>query len=634
MKLDLDAIDWSQVYDAYGPAKKVPQYIRSLTAPKAKVRRKALEDLTNAINHQGQVTPAAVEAAPFLVAAALEPATPDKGPLLALLADLAVGGNHIGSLISGYEVRTGPFAEGPDEHPLKILYRHIAAGADGYRSLLETGDTPARIAAPLVLAFLSDQAEGSIAPIRRRIEIEQDEKARASAVLCLGYLARYLKTDEDEPRLRKIFAETEGLVRLAAGIALMEIGPAQVGPEVEAALLDGFSQHKEPVPDFFWCEGELDNFLASTLCCIGEQKRDLALLRKLLDLTAGLPTQATAGRDLLHAAFAEDGDEPRAAPRRPSELRDEQREALREVLERGLWPRLQRTLAAHGIPRDEAPLRRFLGLEPAGPLDREVAGEPLWRLGVRALRGDATPDEWITAVTEGQQPAEILATCEETISPPYALDTLFPVSERELHREELAAAAATLRLVTQALSAGVPRARLMEIAEELLRRERAPEGWCAAVAAALHELSTREGAAFEERWDGLLLRGAGEPYAEVLRPIVEQLPEPRRESLVLALDFDHFEDEDEEGYAVFVRGGWLLADLCPTARVAEKVVETIRMWDEDDEPVPEEHALAVLAALGDAALPALRRALAAGEGTHRELLHEAIARIRGNAAAP
>ena len=58
--------------------------------------------------------------------------------------------------------------------------------------------------------------------------------ARASAVLCLGYLARYLERDGEAERLRRIHDESEGLVQTAAALALVQASPGTLGDGPES----------------------------------------------------------------------------------------------------------------------------------------------------------------------------------------------------------------------------------------------------------------------------------------------------------------------------------------------------------------------------------------------------------------
>ena len=67
----IDAVDWTQVRDCYGPATGLPDLLRATLSPDAEERRYALSEARNQVNHQGDTCEASLYAVPFLVHAAL-----------------------------------------------------------------------------------------------------------------------------------------------------------------------------------------------------------------------------------------------------------------------------------------------------------------------------------------------------------------------------------------------------------------------------------------------------------------------------------------------------------------------------------------------------------------------------------
>ncbi|MFH8337073.1 hypothetical protein [Streptomyces sp. AM6-12] len=63
----LDAVDWSALTHACGPADDVPGLLRALCSPEAEQRHKALDALYGNTFHQGSRYPATAAAVPFLV---------------------------------------------------------------------------------------------------------------------------------------------------------------------------------------------------------------------------------------------------------------------------------------------------------------------------------------------------------------------------------------------------------------------------------------------------------------------------------------------------------------------------------------------------------------------------------------
>ncbi|HTJ67610.1 MAG TPA: hypothetical protein VL551_08795 [Actinospica sp.] len=86
----LDAVDWSSLEHAYGPATDVPEVLRTLVGDDGEQAEDALYELYSNVWHQGSVYPATVEAVPFLVEiAAARAAGPRTADVLRLLGSMA-----------------------------------------------------------------------------------------------------------------------------------------------------------------------------------------------------------------------------------------------------------------------------------------------------------------------------------------------------------------------------------------------------------------------------------------------------------------------------------------------------------------------------------------------------------------
>ncbi|WP_434044618.1 MULTISPECIES: hypothetical protein [Sorangium] len=624
---DLDAIDWNGIEHAYGPATDVPGGLRALRSKKAPERRGALKGLDDTINHQGTITPAAVAAAPFLVELALDPSVKDRAAILVFLANLAVGGDHIRSISAGYDVRGRAFGELPEDHPYKAIYRRVAAGIDGYLALLSDSDASVRVAAALLLAFLSSHAERSAPVVRARVAAEPDEKARASAVLCLGYLDGYLGDEGDVDRFLELAHEGPDLVRVAACLALAYASPSRVGAAEQRVLLDALASAAQPLADFPWCGGELGNHIAMALTRVGAAQQDVSLLVGLLEATQGKPTQPRVATAIVDAVFAVDGGPP-SDLRLPSELSEAQRGTLKHLVERQLVQRIGAALSRHGLLSAEGDLRRFLGLTPAGPLDRAVGGEPLWRLAIRVMSDRAPVEAWVDALNASLGPEEVIEACQDAAVPPYALLVPWPRRGDDPWTVTLGRRTRLERMLAGALIARVPADLLEQAADRLLAAQDRRDVLCAALIAALSAALAKEGKTLDARHDPLVAAGMAEPFFEDMRAVLARLPPDRREPLILALSFDHYMQTTPAGRAMFVRGAWLYVDLCSTEAAADKLASAVQKWRVDGE-VPKDRAVEAFAALGSAALPRVE-ALAADEATpHREVFVRARERLRG-----
>lgn len=607
-----------------GPARRAPELLRTFATGKAKARRQALVDLTRIVVQNDQFTPASLEVAPLLAAAAAAPEPKEKGSLLTLLADIAVAGDHVFRLTSGYDVREPSFAGLPDDHPLKRVYAGVARGVDGYIALLAAEDAETRAAAPLVLAFLSSEAERSLHPVRARVEDAQeaDERARASAVLCLGYLARYLELEEERDRLARIHDTSEGLVRVAAALALMQVGPAVLGEGPRQTLLDALRMFQAPVAGFPWCRGQVAHFASLALACVAVEARAPALLLGVLDDVAEMPTYATVADALVDAAF--DDQASARAPRSPKALSPVQRRVLEAILDRRFVSKVFFTLARRGLPPRPAALERILGRTPPGPLDREVSGEPLWLLGLRALRGDAAAaDGWVAGVTEGRSAEEAIGAAADALEGPYALAGLLPAIEEDNEDNERRRWLAAELLASRALAKALDSGQLSALGESLRATPDKPLAAAALFAAAA------QGATLDPSWDPLIAGAAAEDASPELRRVVAVLPQDRREALIKAVPFTHEAEEGPDDEPVIHAGGaWALADLCPTQAVAELVIAALVADDED--PPPLERAKEVLAAMGPVGEETLAAAVKRPGQPRRELLKELL-RALGNA---
>lgn len=116
----LDAVPWTLLHDAYGPAVDVPVHLYSAALGQADTRAAAWWELWGNVHHQGTVYEASVHAVPFVAAIASDPKHTDRVQALSFLRELAVGsGQHAPAV--RHAVR--PFAEAllagaPTEPPL------------------------------------------------------------------------------------------------------------------------------------------------------------------------------------------------------------------------------------------------------------------------------------------------------------------------------------------------------------------------------------------------------------------------------------------------------------------------------------------------------------------------------------
>jgi len=143
----IDGVDWASVQHAYGPATDVPTWLEMLASDDKKARAKAVSKLSNAVNHQGSITPAAIPTVPFLVR--LFDAGVEHGPLAIMLGDMSVGGFHGNYVMGGFDPASVPEDWGPMRAAVLEAHPRFVA-------MLADDDAALRSAATIPIAALSE----------------------------------------------------------------------------------------------------------------------------------------------------------------------------------------------------------------------------------------------------------------------------------------------------------------------------------------------------------------------------------------------------------------------------------------------------------------------------------------------
>lgn len=616
----INSVDWSNVTGAYGPATDVPELISGLAGKTFK--RGALLSLSNIMNHQGLITPAAVEAAPFLVELAGETTVKDRAAIVALLGELATGGSHI-----RFVMHELPDKAGADpESPVGRIRQHVVKGLPAWAGLLEFGTEQERAATAFLLAMVPETAGHLLAVVRRRVEVERAEKPLASTLISLAVMNLLAKTTEDAAVLRGVATGKDGLPKLAALIGLALLQPGDISEDDQMELLDGLEKYSKQAKDLPWFEGELDNLVAVALTRAATHQGNMDVLSLLLDATKNKPTYASVARGILDVAFPDEGG--RATQLRvPSDLTEVQRRVLKEVIDRDLVHPVSGALARHGLLSGPLNLKRFIGLTPPGPMDRAVDGEPLFRLCIDVMSDRKPESAWLDAM-RALSPDEVIAASEDAAVPPYAVHLPWPYDADEgdaVYRERCMR---FQRLLSKSLVERSSGPALEAAAARLLAASDRPERLCAVIACALSEALHKEGRVLDEKYDPIVAGGMGEEYWRSMREVLERLPVDRREKLILNLGFSHYEETVGAETTIIWRDAWLFADLCPTPRAVEQALEAVRAW-EPDELAPEDQAVAVLQAIGSAAPDLVTKAAEADENPRaRSVAERALKELR------
>jgi hypothetical protein len=184
----LDAIDWSSLTHAHGPATDVPVLLRSLLSEDADVRMQACADLHETIWHQGTVYPASAAAIPFLFELLTHPDVPDPGCAVSLLGCIATGEGWLqyGIRVDGEQTlrrrlsRQGRSLEdvlGEERAVMEAIRRDVSAGLRHLLPCLSDRDGLAAMVAE-VLGNFPEHACWLVAAIDAALAQESDEHVR------------------------------------------------------------------------------------------------------------------------------------------------------------------------------------------------------------------------------------------------------------------------------------------------------------------------------------------------------------------------------------------------------------------------------------------------------------------------
>lgn len=187
----IEAIDWSALEHAYGPATTTPSYLRALLSADIAVRNEAVEHLWSAITHQGTVYSATAAATPFLLRILADDAGhPIRATLLSVLEVIAGG--------TSYHDVHAPFFPADERETAEWRTQAARELADVARCREE-----AAAGLDLTLRYLADplpdvrlQATSTAASLSMLSEVPDDARARAEGAL------RSVSQSDDSPVVR------------------------------------------------------------------------------------------------------------------------------------------------------------------------------------------------------------------------------------------------------------------------------------------------------------------------------------------------------------------------------------------------------------------------------------------------
>lgn len=554
-------------------------------ASSSAAKRRAARDRFHAhLVHQGSVYEATLAAIPHLLALLDAKKTPEKGELLCLLQEAAVG-DHTNWIDSRFVAKEGHASvEGR-------CYTAVARAHENFVALLGDRDSETRAGAAFVLGWLPTRANKTLAKIRAQLAKERDLDVRAGLLLALGMLG---SRDDAAPLEGALDEPTK--VRVAAAIGRTWLDSKSAPSAVHEAIAEGISSKPLKKTEIPWNWGDLAGLARVVSRTLPKAKVDPEAAMKRL----------RAARS--HEALRDEVEDtlPQLFPKKPSAetLSDAQRAWLSALVEREWrYYRISELLAWRGLPDDHDPMRAFLGMRPKNPRELVIfvgtKSLSVQRAYGSVVRGTLRPAIFLkacgalgptdtiaaTIASVGQFDLSLHAKSVET-----ALDLLSPIAKK--HPSDLRSAAKMLA----------------EDADYLMAK---------VLVLLLHRIH-----ALDASHDRLLVEAlfGGEQH-EALQAILSALPMPRREKVVLAARPWSSEVRRKR----IPEGAWLYLDLAPTPKV---VAHTVAMVEKEAEKVPVESAFATLVGFGSIARKPLEAAARKRNGRHRELFDRALSALK------
>lgn len=588
----------------------VDALLDSLVDSGAKDSDESVNLLRQALVRPGRLHDWAVRATPKLVVACTKKSA-GRGPILRLLADIAVFGVHTWWLDDGYDVRGPWFDEVVEDHPAKVTHLAVEAGLATYLTILQTGAPDERMGAAFVLAFLSRQAEASATAVRASAADDANTpEVRATAFITLGYLEKYLGdggTDLEQAHRR----QTDPLLQLATTIALAKAKPAALNPDDLGLLRRAGSEASRWNSLLPWCDGHLNLLAMLTLGKVAFSRGDVGTLEQLTQEGASTELAAKLAVLLCDAALGVASD-------RPTLIADAGRapRAQRHVIELLIDLRLVHAadLERRGVFGSHYALLRYLGRTEQGPLDAVVDGEAVWRTFFEQVRNGEDDAAFAERVTRDRSPEDIVALAMDMAFSVYTTYPPLPPStwggdDRAYHAR-----------IQQLSSLVVARSSTEAVERALLRESKSADVYAKAAALITGWHALTGGAPLPETVDALVVAAMQLAYRDVVLPVLAALPQARREQVLLKAGFGL---RKTGGREVELVGAWAFAESCPTKAVLEAAILAV---DSSTEKLPEKVVCGVLAKLAPA-LPALLKRAALRNSPRKPLFQAALDQV-------
>lgn len=172
----LDAVPWSKIEHAYGPATDIPDLLRTLSASDSKVRDKTWYEFHGNLWHQGTIYEATVPAVPFFIRLLEAEDLPDRHRILLYLALLFTGRSywdvHKEQTIRREEIVKSEFPEMLQKELswVEATKKAIREGRQTYAQSLQSRDVRLKIAAAYLLGLIDDGENRALEKVSSQCE--------------------------------------------------------------------------------------------------------------------------------------------------------------------------------------------------------------------------------------------------------------------------------------------------------------------------------------------------------------------------------------------------------------------------------------------------------------------------------
>jgi hypothetical protein len=395
-------VDWSSLSTSNGPAKRVPALVHALVASKTdEERNEAYVALRDGLRGRGVVSTSAA-------------------PTVPLLCDVLASGKE-GAHRAGWLIAEALTAS--HERVLANTHAKIRGAIAAVRAAVRDHGAPllaaltypdprVRAGTAFALAWADALAGDALAPLRAQVAAETNDIAAFSELLAIGLLA---STTGDRTPAKRIGAEgpwSRGGAALARVLCESRVQPADA-----EAIVDLLRTPLEPggAP---WCDGAIDRVVvavASRAGMVAEMAVEIA--SRVTDVGPAASWQRVAEALLALGGFEARWDFNGVALE--EELSDVQR-----AIATGL-ARRDGIVVGHGMPRSARDRRRWLGIDPPGPLEKRVKVDdhqwPIWKVWRTQRRSRTRPLP--PAVGERLDPDETLVALAEVSTNAYSILT-------------------------------------------------------------------------------------------------------------------------------------------------------------------------------------------------------------------